>query len=140
MYKTLHRLTQGVALVTVLLGGAASHAAECDASAGRQMFEAKCSACHALTQTRVGPKLAGVVGRPIGSVPGFTYSSDLAQANNTWSTEQLDEFLSAPAKKSPRPPWRSGGCAKPRIDKPCCVSSSNSTDCPIQGNTAVQKQ
>jgi cytochrome c len=86
--------------------------AECDAGAGQQVFQTKCSACHALDQTRVGPKLGGVVGRPIGSVPGFTYSSDLAGAKAIWNVEQLDEFLTAPAKKFPETAMAFGGLRK----------------------------
>lgn len=112
MQITIRRLALGFALAGLGLGGGASQAAECDASTGQQLFQAKCSACHALDENRVGPSLGGVVGRPIGKLEGFTYSSDLAAANATWNIEQLDEFLAAPAKKFPETAMAFGGLRK----------------------------
>lgn len=87
-------------------------AAECDAVAGQQLFQTKCSACHALDSDRVGPHLAGVVGRPVGSVPGFTYSSDLAGAKRAWSPEMIDQWLTAPARLFPETTMAFGGLRK----------------------------
>ncbi|PPK35107.1 cytochrome C [Pseudomonas laurylsulfatiphila] len=107
---------RGLALAILSSGFAMAHgisqAAECDASAGQQVFQTKCSACHALDESRVGPKLAAVVGRPIGSVPGFTYTAGLAVAKSTWNVEQLDQFLTAPAKKFPETAMAFGGLRK----------------------------
>ncbi|UVE19539.1 c-type cytochrome [Pseudomonas sp. LS44] len=90
----------------------ASLAAECDVGAGQQAFQTKCAACHALDADHIGPHLAGVVGRPIGSVVGFNYSSDLAGANSTWTVEQLDRWLTAPAKMFPDTAMAFGGLRK----------------------------
>lgn len=87
-------------------------AAECDPSAGQKIFQSKCSACHALDTDRVGPHLAGVVGRSVGSAPGFTYSSDLAGAKRTWDLEQLDRWLTAPAQLYPDTTMAFGGLRK----------------------------
>ncbi|MCY1313032.1 Cytochrome c2 [compost metagenome] len=76
------------------------------------MFETKCGACHALDENRVGPHLAGVVGRRAGAVADFGYTPDLANANLTWNAEQLDEFLSGPAKKFPGTAMAFGGLRK----------------------------
>lgn len=107
---------RGLALAIISSGFALAHgvsqAAECDAGAGQQVFQTKCSACHALDESRVGPKLAGVVGRPIGSVQGFTYTAGLAGAKTTWSVEQLDDFLTAPSKKFPETAMAFGGLRK----------------------------
>jgi len=78
-----------------------SLAAECDEQAGQKVFQTKCSACHALDSDRVGPHLAGVVGRPVGSVPGFNYSSDLAGAKREWNAQLIDRWLTAPAQLFP---------------------------------------
>ncbi|NNH30321.1 c-type cytochrome [Rhizobium sp. SEMIA 4085] len=48
-------------------------AADGDASRGEKLF-ARCSACHSVNgQEKIGPSLAGVVGRKAGSVEGARY-------------------------------------------------------------------
>ncbi|MBM7060298.1 c-type cytochrome [Pseudomonas sp. UL073] len=107
-------LTRSLAGLSLLLLSHALHAADCDASAGEKIFQTKCSACHALDSERVGPHLAGVVGRPIGAVPGFAYSADLAAASSSnWSLEQLDRWLTAPAKMFPETAMAFGGLRNP---------------------------
>ncbi len=105
----MHYLFQTLAGVSLLALSHAIQAADCDAGAGQQAFQTKCAACHALDADHVGPRLAGVVDRPIGSVPGFKYSKDLAGANSTWSVEQLDRWLSSPAKMFPDTAMAFGG-------------------------------
>ncbi|MNZ55125.1 Cytochrome c-552 [compost metagenome] len=103
----LIRLFAGSAMLAI---GFAANAADC--ANGQQVFQTKCSACHALDADHVGPHLQGVVGRPIGSVKGYTYSSDLAGAKDTWSLEQLDHWLTAPAKMFPETSMAFGGLRK----------------------------
>jgi cytochrome c len=112
MQTTLRGLAFAILSSGITLAHSTSQAAECDVGAGQQVFQTKCSACHALDESRVGPKLAGVVGRPIGSVQGFTYTAGLAGAKTTWSVEQLDEFLTAPARKFPETAMAFGGLRK----------------------------
>ncbi len=66
-----------------------------DASAGRSLFVQRCAACHSLVagQNRVGPSLAGVVGRRAGTAPGFRYSPALARSATVWNRKALDGFL-----------------------------------------------
>ena len=47
-----------------------------DVAQGQKAFESQCASCHTVTPgvNGFGPSLAGVVGRPAGHVPGFTYS------------------------------------------------------------------
>jgi cytochrome c len=72
-----------------------------DAAAGEKVFR-KCQACHMVgedAQNRVGPMLNGVVGRAVGAVEGFKYSSgfeERAAAGETWTPEALDAFLEKP--------------------------------------------
>ena len=70
-----------------------------DAAAGEKVF-AKCTACHTINQggaNGIGPNLFGVMGTPIGShVPGFAYSSALADHGGNWSWENMDEWLKSP--------------------------------------------
>lgn len=68
-----------------------------DAEAGEKVFN-RCKACHSIEagQNRVGPSLAGVVGRKSGSAAGFTYSDAMKNSNLTWTEENLDKYLTDP--------------------------------------------
>jgi cytochrome c len=69
-----------------------------DVTAGEKVFS-RCAACHATEAgaNKIGPSLAGIVGRKAGTVPGFSYSPALANANITWNESSLDEFLQNPS-------------------------------------------
>ena len=67
-----------------------------DPAAGRTLFATVCSTCHSTDQNKVGPMLNGVVGRRAGSVPGYPYSTALAQAGITWDADTLDKWLAGP--------------------------------------------
>lgn len=55
---------------------------------------AKCKACHNFTdKNKVGPGLAGVIGRKAGSHPGFHYSPSLKGGNWTWDEEKLRAWM-----------------------------------------------
>ncbi len=63
---------------------------------GLVIFES-CSACHAMDGTvLVGPPLNGVVGRKVGTVPGFEYSDAFRNGGFTWTPEKLTGFLQNP--------------------------------------------
>src|ERR1700722_12157978 len=64
-----------------------------DAAIGKSLYEAKCSACHSVDANRTGPLHRGVVGRPVASVPGFTYSPALQRLGGVWTPERLDLWL-----------------------------------------------
>jgi cytochrome c len=59
----------------------------------------QCRACHSIEPGRngVGPSLAGIMGRPAASLPGFRYSSALQASGIVWSRDKLDEWLAAPS-------------------------------------------
>jgi cytochrome c len=86
------------ASVSVLLAASSAASAAGDASAGQQVF-ARCSACHSTKpgENKIGPSLAGVVGRKSGSEAGYNYSPALKAANITWDEHTLDQFLANPA-------------------------------------------
>lgn len=62
----------------------------------------KCQSCHNFGEgeaNKQGPLLYGVVGRPIASHEGFSYSEAMAAhgaAGETWTYENLNTFLTAP--------------------------------------------
>ena len=63
---------------------------------GRQLYEARCSACHSVDANRTGPMHAGVLGRRAGSVPGYNYSPALAHSSLVWSQASLLQWLANP--------------------------------------------
>lgn len=76
--------------------------AKADAKEGAQVFK-KCQACHDGTKggpNKIGPNLYGVVGRPIASHPGFSYSAALKSFSDggkkTWTYELLNHWVHDP--------------------------------------------
>jgi aldose sugar dehydrogenase len=67
------------------------------AQRGRELFQLGCASCHSLDgQVGVGPPLAGIVGRRVGSHPGFRYSPALAAYDGVWTEELLLAFMTDP--------------------------------------------
>ncbi len=89
-----------VTFLTMLPVGAFADVAG-DAEAGEKVFR-KCKACHdvgAEAKNKVGPVLNGIVGRAVGAVPDFKYSSvlsDMGAAGKIWTPEELTAFLEKP--------------------------------------------
>ena len=72
--------------------------AKADAKKGEQ-FAKICQTCHNLEKgagPKIGPPLWGVVGRPIASVPGFSYSDSLKAVGGNWTWEALNTMVSSP--------------------------------------------
>jgi cytochrome c len=63
---------------------------------GKEMFEKRCTGCHALDNEKTGPRLRGVFGRPAASVPTFPYSESLRKSGVTWDSISLDKWLTDP--------------------------------------------
>lgn len=71
---------------------------------GAKIFK-KCAACHSIKQdgsNKIGPKLWGVMFRPVGAITDYKYSKALASYGKEWTWEQTNGFLIKPAK------WISG--------------------------------
>lgn len=87
-------------LVISMVGVA--HAAG-DAKAGADVFQSQCAMCHSVTAGAVGigPSLAGIVGKPAASTPGYDFSPALKAAKLTWTPAELDTFLAAPQTTVP---------------------------------------
>ena len=62
---------------------------------GARLF-ATCRACHSLTadgETRAGPTLYGLFGRPIGQVPGYRYSDALKNSTIVWNEQTINDLF-----------------------------------------------
>ena len=70
---------------------------------GEIVFKKNCTVCHTLEagKNKIGPSLAGVVGRKAGSVPGFAYSAANKNSGDTWDEQTLDTYLTDPRKFMP---------------------------------------
>lgn len=90
-----------VALLSLSLFTALPAAAQ--ATGGEALFKSRCAACHSVEagQNKVGPSLAGVIGRKAGSVPGARYSKALTDTGITWDAAKLDSYIAAPRKLVP---------------------------------------
>jgi cytochrome c len=69
---------------------------EGDALRGKDIFERRCTGCHAMEQDREGPRLRGVFGRTSGAVAGFDYSPALRKAHVVWDETTLEQWFADP--------------------------------------------
>jgi len=68
-----------------------------------RLFKQRCAACHTVIAggaATIGPNLRGVAGRKSGTTR-FAYSPAMKSANITWTTVNLDRYLSNPARMVP---------------------------------------
>jgi cytochrome c len=89
--------TQAIWFAPALLAMIA--AARADTTSDPQMvFNNSCRTCHSMKEgdNRLGPSLAGVVGRKAGTLSGYQYSSSMQNSGITWDEATLDKFISNP--------------------------------------------
>ena len=86
-----------VAWLTMLSTGAVAE------EPGETLFKKNCAICHTLEagKNKIGPSLAGVVGRKAGSVSGFTYSAANKNSGDIWDAQTLDTYVADPRKFMP---------------------------------------
>ena len=75
--------------------------AAADPADGEKLFAENCSTCHAIDHAKIGPALAGIVGRQAGTTPNYPYSAALKHAGFTWTEAKLDAWLEDPQKTVP---------------------------------------
>jgi cytochrome c len=86
-----------VALAPLAAGAEAGGASGAgNAVHGKELFEKRCTGCHALDADREGPRLSGVYGRRAGTVSGYSYSAGLKKTGIVWDELKLDHWLANP--------------------------------------------
>jgi cytochrome c len=84
-----------------------------DVEKGAKVF-GKCKACHKLEMGKnaVGPYLVGIVGRPVATAEGFSYSAEMQELGGEWTPELLNEFLIKPKALVPKTKMSFAGLKK----------------------------
>ena len=72
-----------------------------DIQRGSNLYQTRCTACHAVDSTRIGPAHRGVMGRRAGSLPGYKYSDELGQSRLRWTPQTLNAWLEDPEELVP---------------------------------------
>jgi cytochrome c len=83
-----------------LLTAGATPAAAMDPANGEKIFK-KCKACHTTEpgKNKIGPSLAGVIGRTAGGLEGYKYSKAMkayGAAGTIWGEDTLEVYLADP--------------------------------------------
>jgi cytochrome c len=94
---------RGVIFAAVLAMTDTGGASAQDAAAGEKVF-AVCRACHQIGETAknaVGPVLNGIIGRPAGSYPGYSYSDANKNSGLTWDEATFRDYIKDPRAKIP---------------------------------------
>ncbi|HTO42140.1 MAG TPA: cytochrome c family protein [Rhizomicrobium sp.] len=77
--------------------------ASADVAAGKAISQ-RCEQCHDLTRAavnKIGPEMWGVVNRPKGHNPTFSYSSAMKAKGGTWTYDDLFHFIKSPSSFVP---------------------------------------
>ncbi len=84
--------------------------------AGKAIFDRSCASCHSMEQgeARLGPSLAGVVGRKAAAQRGFAYSAALKVSGKVWTAQELDAFITNSRAAVPGNRMAFPGLANPR--------------------------
>ncbi len=110
----MSRLRLALTFIAVLasLGYAAIAQAQ---DAGEAIFKKNCFICHTVEpgKNKLGPSLAGIVGRKAGSVAGYNYSEANKHSGVTWDEATLDAYLTDPKKFMPGTKMIFGGLKSP---------------------------
>ena len=96
----LLRIASSLLLPVLLVSPVLAQEAPAD---GERLFRTRCASCHSIDpgQNRIGPSLAGVLGRAAGKVDGARYAPALGGSDMVWSDETLDTFLANPRQAVP---------------------------------------
>jgi cytochrome c len=87
--KTTKLLAFGIAAAIAATSGAAM------ADGGEDLFKKKCGSCHSVEpgKHKIGPSLAGVMGRTAGTAEGYTKYKAMKGASFTWDDATMDAWI-----------------------------------------------
>lgn len=88
-------------LLAVLAGATILLALSVQEGRGKELFERRCSGCHAPDTNKEGPRLRGVYGRKAASVADFPYSEALKKVSIRWDDATLERWLTDPSAMAP---------------------------------------
>ena len=94
---------------------AAFYLAKADPAKGADVFK-KCGACHSDQKggpNMIGPQLWSVVGRPVGSEAGYSYSEAIKAHTGPWTFDELFQWLKSPKAYAPGTKMTFAGLSKP---------------------------
>jgi cytochrome c len=97
MMRHVSTATAAALLLALCAGSAAAQ------EQGDQVFKRSCAVCHTTEarKNKIGPSLAGIVGRKAGSVERFSYSDANRKSGITWDAATLDKYLTDPRNFMP---------------------------------------
>jgi cytochrome c2 len=97
----ISRLYLAASFIAIASAGPAI--ADTDVSAGQEIYQAQCSACHSNQAgvNGIGPSLVGVAGRKAGSLQGFHFTPALQGSGLAWDADTFIKFLADPTKLVP---------------------------------------
>jgi len=86
------------AMLAVGGGMGAAHAAD-----GADIFNNDCAVCHSTDPgtNKLGPSLAGIVGRKSANLQDYSYSPAMTKEHTTWDKATLDKYLADPQSMVP---------------------------------------
>lgn len=86
-----------------------------NAEKGKVVF-LQCKTCHVRDEgvNRIGPSLAGIVGRQAGTIAGFAYTDANKNSGITWTPEKLFQYLENPQRVVPGTKMAFAGLPKPQ--------------------------
>ena len=91
-------------------------AAAQDVEKGQRSFN-KCLPCHAVgpgAETKVGPELNGLDGRPAGTAANFNYSNANKNSGLVWDEATFKDYIRSPQAKIPGTKMTFAGISNPQ--------------------------
>lgn len=111
----------------------AAYMAAADPKAGEAVFK-RCMTCHTVAKGGAngnGPNLWGVVGAPVGHLPGFPYTPDLKKLGGTWDWDKLNHWLQNPRGLVPGTKMSFAGLGKPEDRANLLAYLNSQSDSPV---------
>jgi cytochrome c len=103
----------------------------------------QCEICHNLGKgqgDKIGPDLYGVVGRPVASEAGFSYSAPLKAKGGTWTFDALNTWLTDPRADVPGTLMTFAGLSSEKQRADVIAYLNSNSDNPLPLPKAAQNQ